>query len=96
MNPAKAPPLAVGMFCYELPELSVSEAKAIIQRGLGCIATDEVVAQICTATGRIHRHIDMIIPRILDLKALNEEQLARGEISIKDIISTASSRLMLG
>jgi DNA transposition AAA+ family ATPase len=81
---------------YELPELSVSEAKAIIQRGLGSIATDEVVAQICTATGRIHRHIDMIIPRILDIKALNEEQLARGELSIRDIISTASSRLMLG
>jgi hypothetical protein len=78
---------------YELPELS--EAKTIIERGLGDIATDEVVALICTATGRIHRHIDMIIPRILDLKALNEEQIARREVTIKDIISTASSRLML-
>jgi len=80
---------------YELPELSVAEAKTIIQRGLGSIATDEVVAQICTATGRIHRHIDMIIPRIRDLMALNEEQIARREVAIEDIISTACSRLML-
>jgi DNA transposition AAA+ family ATPase len=80
---------------YELPGLSIPEAKTIIQRGLGEIATDEVVAQICNVTGGIHRHIDMIIPRILDLMARNEEQIARGEVSIKDIISTASSRLML-
>jgi DNA transposition AAA+ family ATPase len=81
---------------YELPKLSLPEAKTIIEHGLGDIATDEVVAQICNATARIHRLIDMIIPRILELKALNEEQINRGEVTMKDIISTASSRLMLG
>jgi hypothetical protein len=29
---------------YELPELPLTEAKTIIERGLGDIATDEVVA----------------------------------------------------
>jgi hypothetical protein len=54
-----------------------------------------VVAQICNVTGSIHRHVDMIIPRILDLKALNEKRLKSGEVTIKDIVATASSRLML-
>jgi DNA transposition AAA+ family ATPase len=80
---------------YEIPELSIPEAKTIIQRGLGDIATDDVVALICNATGRIHRHIDMIIPRILDLIARNEEEIDQGKLTIKDIISTANSRLML-
>jgi DNA transposition AAA+ family ATPase len=80
---------------YELPGLSVQEAKTIIERGLGDIATDEVVALICNVTGGIHRHIDMIIPRVLDLMERNKEQIAQRELTIKDIISTASSRLML-
>lgn len=80
---------------YEIPELSIPEAKTIIERGLGNIATDEVVALICNATGRIHRHIDMIIPRILDFMARNEEEIAQGKLTIEDIISTASARLML-
>jgi hypothetical protein len=80
---------------YEIPALSIPEAKAIIVRGLGDIADDELVALICNATGRIHRHIDMIIPRILDLMATNEEEIAQGKLTVTDVISMASSRLML-
>ena len=36
-----------------------------IKRGLGEEATDGMVAQVITITGGIHRHVDMIIPRIL-------------------------------
>lgn len=79
---------------YEMPVLAIAEAKTIIQRGLGGIATDEVVALIYNLTGGVHRHIDMIIPRILDLMAKNEKQVTREELTMKDIISTASSRLM--
>src|SRR6266542_2701234 len=42
---------------YLLSELSPAEAKAIIQRGLGDDATDEVVAQILTITGGVHRQV---------------------------------------
>ena len=51
-----------------LAELTLPEAKAIIKRGLGEEATDEMVAQVITITGGIHRQVDMIIPRILDLR----------------------------
>lgn len=80
---------------YPLPELSLSEAKAIIHRALGEEATDEVVEQIYTMTGGIHRHIDMLIPRIFDLKVLNGEKLSRGEVTMENIITKAGSRLMI-
>lgn len=79
---------------YLLSELSLHEVKAIIKRALGELATDAVVAEIFNVTGGIHRHVDMIVPRILDLKALNSEKLDAGRLSMKDIIATAGSRLM--
>jgi DNA transposition AAA+ family ATPase len=79
---------------YLLAELSLAEAKAIIQQALAEDATDETVAQIFNITGGIHRHIDMILPRIIDLKARNEKKLAAGEVKLSDIIATAGSRLM--
>lgn len=79
---------------YLLSELSLPEAKAIIQKALGDDATDAVIAQIFSITGRIHRHVDMIIPRILDLKERNKKKLAAKKITMKDIITVAGSRLM--
>lgn len=81
---------------YPLAELSVAEVKAIIQRALGAEATEEVISQIYNVTGGVHRHVDMIVPRINELKARNEDKLARGEVSMSDIITTAGRRLMVG
>jgi DNA transposition AAA+ family ATPase len=81
---------------YLLSELSLAEAKAILKRGLGEDATDEAIAQIYRVTGGIHRHVDMIIPRIRQLKSLNQEKLASGEVKMADIITAAGSKLMAG
>ena len=81
---------------YPLSELGPAEVKAIVKRALGEAATDDAVAQIATVTGGIHRHVDMIIPRIIDLKRRNEEKLQHGEVSMRDIIDTAGRRLMTG
>jgi DNA transposition AAA+ family ATPase len=83
---------------YPLAELSVAEVKAIIQRALGAEASEEVISQIYNVTGGVHRHVDMIIPRINDLKSREhiKEKLARGEITMGDIIQTAGRRLMVG
>jgi hypothetical protein len=81
---------------YLLSELSLAEAKAILKRGLGEDATDEAIAQIYRVTGGIYRHVDMIIPRIRQLKSLNQEKLASGEVKMSDIIIAAGSKLMAG
>ena len=79
---------------YLLAELTLPEAKAIIQRGLGEEATDETVAQVITITGGIHRHVDMIIPRILDLREKNQAKLEAGTVTMEQIIRVAGSRMM--
>ncbi len=79
-----------------LSELSPAEAKAIIQRGLGDDATDEVVAQILTITGGVHRQVDLIIPRILDLKERNRRKLADGGVTMWEIVATAGTKIMTG
>jgi DNA transposition AAA+ family ATPase len=79
---------------YLLSELSLHEVKAITKRALGELATDAVVAQIFNVTGGIHRHVDMIVPRILDLKSLNAEKLTAGGLTMSDIVAAAGSRLM--
>jgi hypothetical protein len=81
---------------YLLAELSLPEAKAIIKRALGGLASDEVVAKIYNVTGGIHRHVDMIMPRILELVERNKEKLEAGEVTIIDIIVIAGSRLITG
>jgi DNA transposition AAA+ family ATPase len=80
---------------YQLPELSLSEAKAIIQRALSDDATDDLIAQIYNVTGGIHRHIDMLMPRILDLKNRSKEKLEREEVTMMEIVNKASSRLII-
>ncbi len=81
---------------YLLSELSLPEVKAIIKRALGSLATNELIAQIFNVTGGIHRHVDMIVPRILDLKQLNEEKLANRQLKMSDVVAAAGSRLMVG
>lgn len=81
---------------YMLPELKITEVKAIIERALGEDATDEVIAQIYNVTGGVFRHVDMIIPRILQLKERAGERLRKNEVTMKDIITVAGSRLILG
>ena len=81
---------------YLLAELSVPEAKAIIKRALGDLATEEVVTKIYNVTGGVHRHVDMIMPRILDLTEGNKSNLEAREITIIDIIVIAGSRLITG
>lgn len=81
---------------YPLRELSQAEVKAIIKRAFGKHATDEVIAKIYTVTSGIHRHVDMIIPRVNELATRNEEQLEKGEVTMLDIVETAGRRLMVG
>jgi hypothetical protein len=81
---------------YPLVELAPSEVKAIVKRALGDDATDEAVSQIINLTGGIHRHVDMIIPRIVELKRRNEDRLRSGEYTMEDIVMTAGRRLMTG
>jgi DNA transposition AAA+ family ATPase len=81
---------------FPLAELSVGEVKAIIQRALGADATEELISQIYNVTGGVHRHVDMIVPRINELKKRNETKLATGEVTMEDIVTTAGRRLMVG
>ena len=81
---------------YLLSELAPAEAKAIVQRGLRDDATDEVVAQILTITGGVHRQVDLIIPRILDLKERNRRKLADGGVTMREIVAAAGTKIMTG
>lgn len=81
---------------YLLSELDLSEVKMIVQKALGKNATDEIIAQIHNITGGVHRHVDMILPRILDLKKRNADLIKSGKIQMSEIVNTAGSRLMIG
>lgn len=81
---------------YPLKELALSEVKSIIQRALGAAATEEAIAKIFTITGGIHRHVDMIVPRLNELAQMNKDALGNGTVSMTDIIDTAGRRLMTG
>ncbi len=81
---------------YLLSELSLKEAKAIIQQAMGEEATDEAIAQIYSLTGGVHRHVDMIIPRIFHLMELNRKALSDGKVKMSQLIALAGARLMVG
>jgi len=81
---------------YPLAELSLPEVKSICKRALGDDATDDNISKIMNVTSGIHRHVDMIFPRINELKKRNAEKLATGQVSMVDIIETAGRRLMVG
>jgi hypothetical protein len=80
---------------YPLSTLSLQEAKSIIHHMLGDEATDDVVAQIQNITGGIFRHMEMIFPRISELKALNAAELTSGRVKLSDLISKAGTRLLI-
>jgi DNA transposition AAA+ family ATPase len=80
---------------YLLPELTQTEARAILEHALGDGATEEVIKLIHTVTGGVFRSIDMMIPRIMELKQRNEQKLADGTLKMQDIVKTAASRLMI-
>jgi len=80
---------------YLLPELSQSETRAILQRALGEDATDDVIALIQSVTGGVFRSVDMVIPRLLELKQRNGQKLADGSLKMQDLVKTAASRLMI-
>jgi hypothetical protein len=46
-------------------------------------------------TGGIFRSVDMMIPRLLELKQRNEQKLAEGNVKMQDLVKTAASRLMI-
>jgi len=76
--------------------LSVAEIKAIVGEALGGEATGEVVARIFNLTGGVYRHVDMMTPRVLSLIERHSEKLESKEVSVKDLIDLAASRLMIG
>ena len=79
---------------YPLAELGEAEAKAIIVRALGKDATTENITAILRVTGGVYRHVDMLIPRVLELRKRNAKALASGQVTMEDIITTAGTRLM--
>lgn len=81
------------MMYYPLSGLTKEEATAILRRALGEHATAPVVAQIYNATAGGFRHIEMIIFRIQELMALNEQALTDGRITMTKIVENAASRL---
>lgn len=81
---------------YPLMELSVDEMKTIVTRMLGEKATNAVVSQIYNTTGGIHRHVDMMLPRLSEIIKKNEPELSSGEISIAALVEQSARRLMVG
>jgi hypothetical protein len=81
---------------YPLAGLLLPESKAIIQRALGTEATDEVVAQIHNITGGFFRQLEWMIQNLLELMALNAEELKSGRVKLSTLITKAGTRLMIG
>lgn len=80
---------------YPLAGLSLSEAKAIIERELGEYATDNAVAQIYKITGGLPRGIEMLLPILKKLIKRNSKELQSGKITLGELIAKAASRLIL-
>jgi hypothetical protein len=58
-------------------------------------AAEEVITMIHSVTGGIFRSVDMMIPRLLELRQRNEKKLAEGSVKMQDLVKTAASRLMI-
>lgn len=80
---------------YPLIGLSLSEAKAIIERELGQYATDDAVAQVYDITDGIPRYIETLIANLQELISRNSKELKSGEIKLSGLIAKAASRLIL-
>lgn len=81
---------------YPLMELSVEEVKSIVTRMLGAKATADVISQIYNTTGGIHRHVDMMLPRLSEIIRKNETAVESGEVSVISLVEKAGRRLMVG
>jgi hypothetical protein len=53
-----------------LPEQEMAETRAILQKALSPDATEEVITMIHSVTGGVFRSVDMMIPRLLELRLL--------------------------
>ena len=80
---------------YLLPELEQAETRAILQKALGPDVTEDVITLIHSVTGGVFRSVDMMIPRLLELRQRNEKKLADGSVKMQDLVKTAASRLMI-
>jgi DNA transposition AAA+ family ATPase len=80
---------------YPLMELSIEEVKTIVTRMLGEKATNEVIKQIYNTTNGIHRHVDMMLPRLSEIISKNETELKQGAVTIEALIERAGRRLMV-
>jgi hypothetical protein len=65
----------------------------IVYRFIGQVLLSKVKSPV---TGGIHRSVDMILPRILELKDRNRKKLESGEVTMKQIIAVAGTRVMAG
>lgn len=79
-----------------LMELSIEEVKTICKRALGDNATDAAVANLFNLTNGNHRHLDMILPRVIQLAVKRAELLQKGSITMDDIVTKSSSKIMVG
>jgi site-specific recombinase XerD len=68
---------------YLLPELTQDETKAVLRHAFGSDVTDEMIEHIHQVTGENFRGVDMIIPRILELKECNRQKLDDGTVKMK-------------
>jgi hypothetical protein len=87
-------PPRIALHCL-LPELTKVEREAILRHALGAEAPDEMIEQIHQVTGGNFHSVDMIIPRILELKHRNRQKLADGTVKTNEIIKVAAARLMV-
>jgi DNA transposition AAA+ family ATPase len=80
---------------YPLSGLSLGEAKAIIQRGLGKYGNDdEDIAQIYNIAGGLMRQTGTLMKNLLESIALNREALETGKVTLKELIAKAGSKLL--
>jgi hypothetical protein len=54
-----------------------------------------IVAHIHSVAGGVFRSVDMMIPRLLELRQRNEKKLAEGTLKMQDPAKAAASRLMI-
>jgi hypothetical protein len=59
------------------------------------LARADYITMIHSVTGGIFRSVDMMIPRLLELRQRNEKKLADGSVKMQDPVKTAASRLMI-
>ncbi len=81
---------------YPLLTLSVEEVTSIVRKALGKDVSNETITRIFNTTAGIHRHVDMILPRMIELTNTNRELIEAGKISMDDIVDKAGARLMVG